>query len=325
MTTRPFGLMCWALIALSTFTPSVTFAERQSVFSAAEKISEEKVRLRDDPYKKFLSLAELYQRLVKPELQKIDSLSTDEIKTSFYLSAEIAYYSNLYAGRSDPSYVDDMHLAYQELEKRHNVLESEKTAMREAFEQYRDFRSAQKISGKPSIISPQWDEKALATNSSTEEYSHSKPAISISSDQTNFEISTINLSNEFQIIVVAGCHFAGDAASAIDANTELRLAFERANAIWIASGTTALDLKDFSLWKRDHPRQPLLVAYDNSDWQNVKFDSIPAFYFFKREKLVAVITGLSSDDSMTLLMETLRKNGFLDSPTGTANALHPVP
>ncbi|MGW8341276.1 hypothetical protein ACWGY7_14445 [Xanthomonas axonopodis pv. khayae] len=175
-----------------------------------------------------------------------------------------------------------MHIAYQELEKRHNSLDSERTAMREAFEQYRDFRSAQKISVNPSIISQQWDEKELATNSSTKEYSHPKPVISISSDQAKFEVSTRTLSNEFQIIVVAGCHFAGDAASAIDANTDLRSAFEKANAIWIASSTTALDLKDFSLWKTDHPRQPLLVAYDNSDWQNVKFDSIPAFYFFKR-------------------------------------------
>ncbi|GAE49331.1 hypothetical protein XPU_0863 [Xanthomonas arboricola pv. pruni str. MAFF 311562] len=161
--------------------------------------------------------------------------------------------------------------------------ESDKSAMRETLEQYRDFRSAENsFQGTGVMLFLKRDDLGHVINPAPYRGDSSRPVLSFSSDLKKFEISGAKVSKGFQKIVLGGCHFASDAATRIDADDEISSAFEKANAIWIASSTTPLSVEDFSNWQSDHPRQKLVIAFSNLDWPGVRFDFYSNFHLFRK-------------------------------------------
>ncbi|MBV6810201.1 hypothetical protein KWH19_10400 [Xanthomonas campestris pv. pennamericanum] len=300
------------LIALAFLACGHAFAQDSDIKLSVEEISKARAIRRNDAMHGFTLMVKSYRRLVGPKLSSIDALSMEDIHVLFELSAELAFYSNLYKGGSDVTYPRDMRRAYAILSKNGRQTGSDKLAMRETLEQYRDFRSAEIISGYRSNVILKRDDLGYVINPKPYRGDSSRPVLSFSGDSKKFEISGKKVSKEFQIIVLGGCHFASDAATRIDADDEISSAFEKANAIWIASSTTPLSVEDFSNWQSDHPRQKLVIAFSNLDWPGVRFDSIPAFHLFRKGRLVAVLTGWSSDEkSLNDLRSILAKNGLL--------------
>lgn len=300
------------LVAFAALACGHAFAQDSDIKISVEEIGKARVVRRSDAMHGFTLMVKSYQRLVRPKLLSIDALSMEDIHVVFDLSAELAFYSNLYKGGLDVSYLRDMSRAYAILSKNGRLTESDKFAMRETLEQYRDFRSAEIISGHRSDVILKTDGLGYVINPAPYRGNSSRPVLSFSSDSKKFEISEKKVSKEFQIIVLGGCHFASDAAARIDADDEISSAFEKANAIWIASSTTPLNVEDFPNWQSDHPRQKLVIAFSNLDWPGVRFDSIPTFHLFRRGHLVAVLTGWSSDEkSLNDLRSILAKNDFL--------------
>ncbi|WP_449429053.1 hypothetical protein [Rhodanobacter umsongensis] len=112
-----------------------------------------------------------------------------------------------------------------------------------------------------------------------------------------------------QIVVVAGCHFAADAAHDIHADPVLDRIFKQ-HAVWLGSQSEKLD--DVSEWNHEHPDQPMNIAWQNSEWSMLDSWAMPTFYIFQHGKLVNKFSGWSQETEPRQLRAALRQVGLLD-------------
>ncbi|OOG60034.1 hypothetical protein [Rhodanobacter sp. C03] len=112
-----------------------------------------------------------------------------------------------------------------------------------------------------------------------------------------------------QIVVVAGCHFAADAARDIHADPALDRIFKQ-HAIWLGSQNEKLG--DVSEWNREHPGQPMNIAWQDSEWSMLDSWAMPTFYIFQHGKLVNKFSGWSHETEPRQLRAALHQVGLLD-------------
>lgn len=133
-------------------------------------------------------------------------------------------------------------------------------------------------------------------------------ALSLASDGQTMTRQAFDLSTPLRIVVVASCHFSKDAARAIKADPKLRALFVN-HAIWLADQSESIAAaKD---WNQAFPKQPIHIAWRDSEWPKLDSWAMPTFYVFHHGKLVDQWAGWPADSGMTMLRHHLQKDGIL--------------
>ncbi|GAE49330.1 hypothetical protein XPU_0862 [Xanthomonas arboricola pv. pruni str. MAFF 311562] len=88
------------LIAFAALACGHAFAQDSDIRISVEEIGKARAVRRNDGMHGFTLMVKSYQRLVRPKISSIDTLSMEDIHVLFELSAELAFYSNLYKGDS---------------------------------------------------------------------------------------------------------------------------------------------------------------------------------------------------------------------------------
>lgn len=130
--------------------------------------------------------------------------------------------------------------------------------------------------------------------------------LEISADARRMSLRRIDLDQGLRIVVVAGCHFARDAARAIAADPALAPWF-RDHATWLAAQSEPFAA--VADWNREFPTQPMHIAWRDRDWPRVRSWAMPAFHVFRDGQLVAQWNGWPADSGMATLREQLRAAG----------------
>jgi hypothetical protein len=112
-----------------------------------------------------------------------------------------------------------------------------------------------------------------------------------------------------QVMVLAGCHFAADAARDIVADPLLGPLF-RTHAHWLSLPPGQEDLQALRDWNREHPQAPLEMLYDRSEWPMFTRWTMPTFYVVRDGKVLGSMAGWSSS-SRAELVALLRRTGLL--------------
>jgi hypothetical protein len=75
-----------------------------------------------------------------------------------------------------------------------------------------------------------------------------------------------------------------------------------------------LDAAIIGRWNNRFPGQPMVVAYENTAWGPVTFDSMPDVFFLRDGELVARINGWDPDSTLVELKHAL--DAFQDPAAG---------
>lgn len=86
------------------------------------------------------------------------------------------------------------------------------------------------------------------------------------------------------------CHFAQNAVSDIEADSELRQLLA-GRTLWLTRIDRGFDLSQIQVWNQQHPEFTLSVASDILNWKKIAYWETPTFYFFKDGVLVERVGG----------------------------------
>ena len=130
--------------------------------------------------------------------------------------------------------------------------------------------------------------------------------LQVSADGQSLSRDTLDLSRGLHIVVVAGCHFAKDAATAISADPALNRLFHD-HGVWLAPASEAIS--DVAEWNRQLPSQPIQIAWRERDWPQIPSWNMPTFYIFRDGLLVAQWSGWPSDGGRESVLAHLKVAG----------------
>jgi hypothetical protein len=119
--------------------------------------------------------------------------------------------------------------------------------------------------------------------------------------------ASIDIERGLQIVVVAGCHFARDAADAIGTDPALDLLFNEYST-WLAPSSESLAAA--ADWNRQFPNRPILIAWSDSDWPQVTSWAMPTFLVFRDGVLLRSWSGWPADTGMATLRAELSAAGI---------------
>ncbi|MDM5182109.1 hypothetical protein PO883_33605 [Massilia sp. DJPM01] len=86
------------------------------------------------------------------------------------------------------------------------------------------------------------------------------------------------------------CHFAQNAVSDIEADSELRQLLA-GKTLWLTRIDRGFDISQMQLWNQQHPELTMSLASDILSWKKIAYWETPTFYFFKDGVLVERIGG----------------------------------
>ena len=130
--------------------------------------------------------------------------------------------------------------------------------------------------------------------------------LKVSADGRLLSRDTLDLARGLHIVVVAGCHFAKDAAIAISADPGVNRLFQ-SHGVWLAPASERIS--DVAEWNRQLPSQPIQIAWRERDWLQIPSWNMPTFYIFRDGALVTQWSGWPSDSGMKSLLLRLHDAG----------------
>lgn len=123
-----------------------------------------------------------------------------------------------------------------------------------------------------------------------------------------------------QILVLAGCHFSDDAATAIERDPVLGPAFAQ-HARWLAEPPGIEDMDAVEKWNQRHPAQPILPIHDRQQWALLPEGwEMPTFLVIRDGKVIDRRSGWPAGDPAhrRSLLAMLRRAGLLPAPAQDA-------
>lgn len=184
-----------------------------------------------------------------------------------------------------PVYADDMRRDLAELHLRHVAAPNAYEAVYRALIRSRDFAAADDLRAR-------YPEAHLPPLPAVRDVAgHPGPTL-LQSNQAGTELvrRAFAFDQPAQVIVIAGCHFARDAARDIESDPNLRAAFSR-HVLWLTPQDGDPADPDLIRWNREHPLTAMRSAYRESEWPQIDSWAMPTFYFFKDGKREAKIVG----------------------------------
>jgi hypothetical protein len=198
------------------------------------------------------------------------------------------------------------HDARQLLDAMRSAGEATRTQVRYLFDalvMQRDFDAAGKLAG----VFPEATLPALPSYTLPTAQREGNAALLISPDGTQMNRVAVDIERGLQILVVAGCHFAHDAALAIAADPALDRLFNE-HSTWLApSGQSLAAAAD---WNREFPQRPILIAWTTADWPQVTSWAMPTFLVFRDGVLLRSWSGWPADTGMATLRAELAAAGI---------------
>lgn len=199
----------------------------------------------------------------------------------------------------------------KELDRRNVSIESQYKDMFDAYISARMFDMARVLAKEHPSIDFGKTPEFLVDKS----YSDGKPSeLVIRSDRPYAILRSVDLNTNYRIVIVAECHVSRDAARAIEANTSLREAFKKGNAVWIQPADRTLNFEFVRQWNAEFPDEQISIAYRNKDWADIDFSRIPNFYIYKNGKLIFHEVGWWKNGSAPKsILKDLHDAGLLNS------------
>lgn len=105
------------------------------------------------------------------------------------------------------------------------------------------------------------------------------------------------------------CRFTRSAIAAIEADARLARIFGD-HAYWVAPADRRLHLDVLRAWGQDHPLTPFAIAWRRDEWPEIDHWNTPTFYFFKRGRPVAKVTGWPDEGRKSELLAAAAKAGL---------------
>jgi len=200
-----------------------------------------------------------------------------------------------------PRYADDMRRELAELNRRHLTASGDYENAYRALIRSRDFGAADDLRARyPEARLP-----PLPTVYDT--VKHPGPTVlQLSADGSELERHVVTLDEPIQIIIIAGCHFASDAALDIERDPLLRKAFAQ-HVLWLTPQDGDPADPDLIRWNREHPFTAMRSVYRESEWPQIDSWAMPTFYFFRGGKLDKKFVGWQKES----IMVELRKLGLM--------------
>lgn len=245
------------------------------------------------------SATTLYDRLLAPwqHPRRLAELEVSDVGLLFRAAEASASISH------DARYLDDLRVDLTELHRRGIATSGQITAVHAALVAARRFTDANALA---SAYPAAGIEPLPALKRAPNINDGSPTALVMLPDGKSMLHTAIDMQAPLRIIVIAGCHFSKDAARAIHADPQLDTLFHE-HAIWLTGANESLT--DVLAWNREFPRQPMNVAWRNSEWHMLDSWLIPTFYVFRGGKQVDQWNGWGPD-GMERLKEHLRRNGL---------------
>lgn len=133
-----------------------------------------------------------------------------------------------------------------------------------------------------------------------------KPA----SDSRSLRLAPLGLGKGVRILAIVGtrCWFSLNAMQAIRTDPQLKRAFD-SRTTWLSPPPGFEDFDLVRAWNREHPTQPMVMAYAKQDWPMFRGWSTPRFHVFRNGKWVAHFMGWEGEKSRKQLLTALGKLG----------------
>lgn len=186
---------------------------------------------------------------------------------------------------SAPSHAADVRLDLAELHRRGLAAPSDYRSAYHALIRSRDFTLAADLRNR--YVEAELPALPFVRNA----VEGSGPSVlQVSADGTELVRRNVKFDAPIHIIVIAGCHFARDAARDIESDPRLRAAFAR-HSLWLTPPDGNPADPDLIRWNREHPLTAMSSAYRESEWPQIDTWAMPTFYFFKDGTLDAKVVG----------------------------------
>ncbi|CAM5456265.1 hypothetical protein [Rhodanobacter lindaniclasticus] len=202
----------------------------------------------------------------------------------------------------DPVYIIQLQIDLAEMKRRSMVEDVDYRGLYRALVSSREFTSAQLLADQH----PGMDVTRLPVLRQSSPLPAGWPTVlAIGESGRSMRREAVDLSTGLRIVVVASCHFSQAAAHAIEADAQLQPLFAK-HATWLASEGESFDAA--ADWNREFPRQPIHVAWRNSEWLMLDSWAMPTFYVFRDGRLSKRFSGWHD---LQTLKQSLREAGAL--------------
>jgi hypothetical protein len=128
------------------------------------------------------------------------------------------------------------------------------------------------------------------------------------SDSRSLRLGPLDLGDGIHIVAIVGtrCGFSLSAMQAIRTDPQLRRAFD-SRVTWLSLPPGWEDFDSVLEWNREHPTQPMVMAYAKQDWPMFRGWSTPRFHFFRDGQWVAHIMGWEGEKTRKQVLAMLEK------------------
>ncbi len=250
--------------------------------------------------------------------EALKQYSDDDLHYLFRSAGQASLYT------ADPNVVQDMALAFAEMQHRSITKKFDYQQMYEAFIGARMLTEAGEFfaqyHGMDLDALPTFYEAPGIKAGEPTEWVVSPVAPELRRQPFTFDTSA-------QVLVVGHplCHFSQNAVRDIFADPQLGAVFAE-HAHWLAPPDQHLAVELFQQWNRDHPNAAMTIAYKRSEWPLLDYWGTPTFYFFRDGSLIAKVVGWPAEGHRDELRDALRQIGLLKFAAGggestTATAL----
>lgn len=239
--------------------------------------------------------ARFYTEMFAPHQQPttLASIADDDLRLLFRAAHWAAGVNEV--GTPQPPIILDMRRDLDELHRRGRDRASDWQAMFDLYIADRQFGMARELATMQAGLPP-----VPTLSDAHGEVSPSMLSVDASGDlhREGFNVRD----DATQIVVMAGCHLAADAARHIDADATLGPIF-RQHAVWLGSQMESFD--DVRAWNATHPHQPMHVAWRNNEWSTLDYRRwpMPSFYVFHDGRLLGSVEGFDPDRLRALLTQ----------------------
>jgi hypothetical protein len=260
-------------------------------------------------YRKFFSPFQTRAQVAK--------LSNSDIALLFRAASEAHFYTE------DPAYVRDMQLDLNALRERGRASQRLYIELNEALIGSRLFSQARMLErahpGKAVEVfhTQRGDISAqvrMVSVPDVRDDTRGRPGpteMVLSADGRLLVRRTVETDAPAQIIVVISpsCHFADAGLHEIEADPELRKAFQNRTTWLVPSEYT--EFEALARWNREHPYETMSLAYTTREWPMLDDWETPTFYFLKKGAVVAKVVGWPREGRKPEIRSALKRIGFL--------------
>lgn len=232
----------------------------------------------------------------------IKKLKSSEVKYLYMASDLVAFYL------PSKRHVQDMQLDISELKLRGEVLNLYYKNLYDRYIEARMFLNARDLSKSHPGLKidrlPDIRSKVISNDASS--------VYTVDKHKRQLTRTPFRLGVGPKVIIVTDpmCHFSENASSALLDDPVLGEIFEH-DATWIVPPEPSLNFDVIQRWNKNHPNEPMVLAYSAKDWPMFNSWETPTFYFFNNGKLITEVVGWPRSGRREELISAAKKIGLI--------------